>query len=65
MRLEIGPGDWDLRGGTEEEKEKEETFLLCESIGLPCFPFNFKPNLLRQGTAHWKLRPADPSLPSF
>ena len=35
-RLEFGPRDWDLRGGTEEEKkeeEKEKTPHMCESIG--------------------------------
>ena len=34
-RLEIGPWDWDLRGGIEKEKEEEEEKIpnMCENIG--------------------------------
>ena len=59
--LGFGPQDWNLGLGTgiwgggaeEEEEEKEIIPHMCKSIGhrpLPCFPLNFKHNLLRQGT---------------
>ena len=36
-RLEFGPQDWDLRGGTKkkekEEEEEEKIPHMCESIG--------------------------------